>query len=89
MRAMTMPGVTIGEGAVVAANAVVTRNVAPYSVVGGNPAQCIKYRFDDNVIVRLLALKIYDWPAEKLQRLQPLLCACDIDALELAAAEAL
>ncbi|TYK68011.1 CatB-related O-acetyltransferase [Comamonas sp. Z3] len=89
MRAMIMPGVTIGEGAVVAANAVVTRNVAPYSVVGGNPAQCIKYRFDDNVIVRLLALKIYDWPAEKLQRLQPLLCACDIDALELAAAEAL
>lgn len=89
MRAMIMPGVTIGEGSVVAANAVVTRDVAPYSVVGGNPAQCIKYRFADNVIARLLALKIYDWPAEKFQRLQPLLCACDIDALELAAAETL
>lgn len=86
MRAMIMPGVTIGEGAVVAAQAVVTRNVAPYSVVGGNPAQHIKYRFAEDVIARLLALGIYDWPAEKLQRLQPLLCANDIDALERAAA---
>lgn len=89
MRAMIMPGVTIGEGAVVATNSVVTRDVAPYSVVGGNPAQCIKNRFADSVIARLLALKIYDWPAEKFQRLQPLLCACDIDALERAAAETL
>ena len=89
MRAMIMPGVTIGEGAVVAANSVVTRDVAPYRVVGGNPAQCIKNRFADSVIARLLALKIYDWSAEKFQRLQPLLCACDIDALERAAAEKL
>ncbi|MDR2324245.1 MAG: CatB-related O-acetyltransferase [Acidovorax sp.] len=87
MRAMIMPGVRIGEGAVVAANAVVTRDVAPYSVVGGNPAQHIKHRFADDVIARLLALNIYDWPTEKFQRLQPLLCACDIDALERAAAE--
>lgn len=86
MRAMIMPGVTIGEGAVVAAQAVVTRDVAPYSVLGGNPAQHIKYGFAEDVIARLLALGIYDWPAEKLQRLQPLLCANDIDALERAAA---
>ena len=64
-----------------------TRNVAPYAVVGGNPAQPIKKRFSDDVIARLLALRVYDWPAEKMQRLQPLLCAEDIDALERAAAE--
>ena len=87
MRAMLMPGVTIGEGAIIAAGAVVTRDVAPYTVVGGNPAQPIKKRFGDEVIARLLALQVYDWPAQKMQRLQPLLCAADIDALERAAAE--
>ena len=84
MRAMLMPGVTIGEGAIIAAGAVVTRNVAPYSVVGGNPAQLIRKRFADDVIERLLALKIYDLPAEKFEQIKPLLCDCDINALELA-----
>ena len=84
MRAMLMPGVTIGEGAIIAAGAVVTRNVAPYTVVGGNPAQLIKKRFGDDVIARLLALKIYDLPAEKFEQIKPLLCDCDINALELA-----
>ena len=84
MRAMLMPGVTIGEGAIIAAGAVVTRNVAPYTVVGGNPAQLIKKRFADDVIERLLALKIYDLPAEKFEQIKPLLCDCDINALELA-----
>ena len=86
MRAMIMPGLTIGEGAVIAASAVVTRDVAPYSVVGGNPASVIKHRFNEDVIARLLALRIYDWPADKFQRLRPLLCADDMDALERAAA---
>ena len=84
MRAMLMPGVTIGEGAIIAAGAVVTRNVAPYAVVGGNPAQVIKKRFGDAVIERLLALKIYDLPAEKFEQIKPLLCDRDINALELA-----
>ena len=84
MRAMLMPGVTIGDGAIIAAGAVVTRNVAPYAVVGGNPAQLIKKRFADDVIERLLALKIYDLPAEKFEQIKPLLCDCIIDALELA-----
>ena len=82
--AMLMPGLTIGEGAVIAAGAVVTRNVAPYAVVGGNPAQVIKKRFGDAVIERLLALKIYDLPAEKFEQIKPLLCDRDINALELA-----
>ena len=84
MRAMLMPGVTIGEGAIIAAGAVVTRNVAPYAVVGGNPAQVIKKRFGDAVIERLLAMQIYDLPAEKFEQIKPLLCDRDINALELA-----
>lgn len=88
IRALIMPGVTMGEGAVITASAVVTRDVAPCSVVGGNPARAIQHRFSEAVVARLLALPICGWPADKFQRLQPLLCACDMDALERAAAEA-
>lgn len=82
MRAMIMPGVTIGEGAVIAANSVVTKDVAPYSIVGGSPAKMLKKRFSDDVIERLLALHIYDLPTEKFAQVQDLICSCDIDALE-------
>ena len=81
MRCMLMPGVTIGEGAVVAANSVVTQNIEPYSIVAGSPAKLIKYRFDKDVITELLALKIYDWPAEKFESLKRYLCSADFDAL--------
>lgn len=87
MRAMLLPGVTIGEGAVIAAGAIITRDVAPYTVVGGNPAQVIKTRFSEDVIARLLGLQIYELPQEKFQKLQPLLCANDIDALTRATEE--
>jgi chloramphenicol O-acetyltransferase type B len=82
MRAMLMPGVSIGEGAVVAANSVVTKDVAPYSIVGGNPAKVIKHRFDADSIKRLLTLNIYQWSEEKFEALRHLICASDIDALE-------
>lgn len=82
MRAMIMPGVTIGEGAIVASGAIVTKDVAPYTIAAGNPAVPIKTRFPQAVIARLVALKIYEWPEEKFEALKPLLCASDIDALE-------
>ncbi|EPO5389056.1 CatB-related O-acetyltransferase [Vibrio cholerae] len=82
MRAMIMPGVNIGEGAIVAANSVVTKDVAPYSVVAGSPAQLVKYRFDAKVIDELLALKVYDWPPEKFTALKSYLCASDLAALK-------
>lgn len=85
MRAMIMPGVTIGEGAIVAANSVVTKDVAPYSVVGGTPAKLVKYRFEISVIDELLQLKIYDWPTEKFEALKRHLCASDIQQLKSAA----
>ncbi len=82
MRAMIMPGVTIGEGAIIAANTVVTKDVAPYSIVAGSPAQLIRKRFDDEVIRRLIKLKIYDWNEEKFKALKNHLCGNNIDALE-------
>ncbi len=81
MRAMVMPGVTIGEGAVVASGAIVTKDVAPYAIVAGNPAVPIRKRFSDAVIEALLALDVYGWPEEKFEALRPFLCADDIEAL--------
>ncbi|MEZ8826966.1 CatB-related O-acetyltransferase [Vibrio amylolyticus] len=82
MRAMIMPGVSIGEGAIVAANSVVTKDVAPYSVVGGSPAKLVKMRFEPAIIEQLIALKSYDWPAEKFEAIKRHLCASDIAKLK-------
>lgn len=67
--AITLQGVTIGDGAVVAAGAVVVKDVPPYAVVGGNPARILKYRFDDDVIADLLALKWWNRPIAELATL--------------------
>lgn len=85
MRAMIMPGVTLGEGAIVAANAVVTRDVPPYAVAGGNPARVLRLRFPEDTVARLLTLRIYAWPEEKFERLSRYIFNTDIDALEDAA----
>ncbi len=82
MRTMIMPGVHIGEGAVIAANSVVTKDVEPYAIVGGNPARAIKKRFDDETITELLSLKIYDRSEEVINKLIPYLCNNDLNALK-------
>jgi len=64
--ATIMAGVTIGDGAIVATNATVVKDVAPYSVVGGNPAKEIKRRFPDETIAKLLELRWWDWPAARI-----------------------
>lgn len=87
MRAMIMPGITIGEGAVIAAGTIVTKDVAPYSVVGGNPMHGIKNRFSSDVIERLCKLKIYGLPEEIFAKIKPLLFDNNIEALEKAIAE--
>lgn len=64
--ATIMPGVKIGDGAIIAANSTVTKNVEPYAIVGGNPATLIRKRFDDQTIEKLLKLKWWDMEVEKL-----------------------
>jgi virginiamycin A acetyltransferase len=81
---IVMPGVTIGDGAIVASGSVVARDVPPYAVVGGNPAQVIRYRFEESDRLRLLALRWWDWDAAKITRNVKALCAGDIAALEAA-----
>jgi len=71
--AIILSGVTVGHGAVVAAHAIVTKDVPPYAVVGGNPARVIRYRFDEETIAALLNAQWWDLPREKIATLIPLL----------------
>ncbi|MEF2552368.1 CatB-related O-acetyltransferase [Aurantimonas sp. A2-1-M11] len=81
-KATIMPGVTIGDGAIVAAHAVVTRDVPSYGVVGGNPARLIRQRYDEASVRRLLAIAWWDWPVERISRNLALIRGDDIGALE-------
>jgi acetyltransferase-like isoleucine patch superfamily enzyme len=74
-----MSGVTIGDGACVAANAVVTRDVAPYTIVGGNPARVIRKRLTDAQIKHLLQIRWWDWPREKIAAVYEQLLSPNID----------
>ena len=65
--AVILSGVNIGDGTIVAANAVVSKNVPAYSIVAGNPATVIKYRFDPEIIAGLKKIKWWDWPLEKIK----------------------
>jgi virginiamycin A acetyltransferase len=80
--ALIMPGVRIGNGAIVSSRAVVTRDVAPYTIVGGNPAAPIKSRFSAEIVARLLAIAWWDWPVERITKHLDLIVAADVDALE-------
>lgn len=74
-----MSGVSIGDGAIIANNSHVVKDVEPYSIVGGNPAKIIKYRFTKNQIDSLLKIKWWEWDDEKINKNAPLLCSTDID----------
>ncbi len=74
-----MSGVTIGDGVVIANNSHVVKNIEPYSLVGGNPAKLIKYRFTSEQIEKLLEIKWWFWDDEKINKFTPLLCNNNID----------
>lgn len=67
MNVIIMRGVSIGDGAVIAAGSVITKNVEPYSIVGGLPAKHLKYRFDSHIVESLLEIKWWDWPDHKIK----------------------
>lgn len=79
--AMLMPGVKVGHGAVIGSRALVTKDVEPYTIIGGNPAKVIKKRFSEDQITKLLEMQWWDWPIEAIQEAMPLLCSSDIDGL--------
>ena len=74
-----LPGVTIGDGAIVAAYSVVTRDVPPYTLAGGNPARPLKPRFAPELTQLLLAFRWWDLPPEELAATLPLLCEEDLE----------
>ena len=76
-----MPGVHIGDGAIIAAESVVTRDIPPYHVAGGNPCRVIRKRFDDALIDYLLALKWWDWDTEKIFCNLEALCSGDLEQI--------
>lgn len=79
--ALIMPGVTIGEGAIVAARSLVTGNVPPYTIVGGNPAKPIRRRFADEVVQALLEIAWWHWDIGKITRNLEAIGGADIAVL--------
>ena len=77
--AVILPGVHIGDGAIIGANSVVSKNVEPYEIVAGNPIRTIRKRFDDEMISMLLEFQWWNKPYEEVARLVPLLTKSDLE----------
>lgn len=80
--ATIMQGIKIGDGAIIGTNALVTKDVEPYTIVGGNPAQPIRKRFDDKTIETLTELAWWDWPIDNMTKGLEAITAGDIEALK-------
>lgn len=77
-KATLLAGVAIGDGAFIAARAVVTRDVEPYAIVGGNPAQVLRYRFDEPTRAALLRIRWWEWPPERIRSEVDILLSHDV-----------
>ncbi len=76
-----MPGVHIGDGAIIAANSVVAKDVPAYWIAGGNPCQVLRRRFDEELTDYLLRLKWWDWDADKIFRNMGALCSANLEEI--------
>ena len=76
-----LPGVHIGDGAIIAARSVVAKDVPAYTVAGGNPVRVLKQRFPEDLVQLLLAWRWWDLPPAELAEAVPLLCDPDLDAV--------
>jgi virginiamycin A acetyltransferase len=74
-----LSGVTIGDGSVIAAGSVITKSVAPYAIVGGNPAKLIRYRFSAEIILMLEKMQWWEWPLEKIIASAPIIMSDRVD----------
>lgn len=77
-----LPGIHIGDGAIIGLNSTVTRHVPPYTIVGGNPAREIRKRFDDELIQLLLEYRWWDLPVKEIKKIAPQLSNPDLDAVK-------
>lgn len=73
-----LSGVRVGDGAVLAAQSVVTKDVPAYAIVAGNPARVVRHRFDEATVAKLLAIRWWDWPVDKIDQAIPLLTSPDL-----------
>lgn len=77
--ALILSGVTINHGVVIAARSVVTKDIEPYSIVGGNPARHIRFRFPETTIQSLLRIAWWDWPSSEIRKAWPILQSPNVD----------
>jgi virginiamycin A acetyltransferase len=82
--AVIMPGVTIGDGAIIGTRAQITRDVPPYAVVVGNPGRVVKMRFAPEIVAALLDIRWWDWDGDRIARNIAAITSADIDALRAA-----
>lgn len=80
--AVILSGITIGDGAIIGSRALVTKDIPPYTIVGGVPAKTIRKRFDDVTVARLLELKWWDWPKERIKANLEIIKSGRIDELK-------
>ena len=81
-KATILPGITIGDGAIIGSGSLVTKDVPPYTIIGGNPAKVIRHRFKEEIIKELQTIQWWNWPIETILQHLPEITGADIERLK-------